>query len=58
MKQEAYQLIEFEGYYYFIYDGHKYVVNDTKYLSEAHLEGTGLKDGYYEFDATGKMILA
>ena len=57
VKQMAYQLIEFEGAYYFISDYNKYVVNKRMHVSAARLEGTGLKAGYYEFDATGKMII-
>ena len=57
VKQYAYQLIEFEGDYYFINDGHKYAANKTIYLSNRFLEGTNFKPGYYEFDADGKMIL-
>ena len=56
-KQKAYQLIEFEGSYYFISDYNKYVVNKSVYLSVDNLEGTGLKAGYYYFDETGKMII-
>ena len=57
VKQFAYQLIEFEGSYYFISDFHKYVANKRIYITAEYLEGTGLKAGYYEFDAEGKMIL-
>ena len=57
VKQKAYQLIKFEGNYYFIGDNNKYVVNKTMYISAKHLEGTGLKAGYYTFDASGKMII-
>ena len=57
VKQYAYQLIEFKGNYYFIADYNKYVANKRTYVSEKHLEGTGLKAGYYDFDETGKMII-
>ena len=57
VKQYAYQLIEFEGNYYFIGDYNKYVVNKTMYVSAKHLEGTGLTAGYYTFDSDGKMII-
>ena len=56
-KQLAYQLIEFEGDYYFISDYNKYVVSKKVYLSSKHLEGTGLKPGYYTFGADGKLII-
>ena len=56
-KQKAYQLIKFEGNFYFISDYNKYVVSKTVYLSAKHLDGTGLKPGYYMFDGEGKMII-
>ena len=58
VKQSAYQLIKDDnGDYYFIAEYNKYVANATKYMSSARLEGTGLPAGYYEFDASGKMII-
>ncbi len=54
---KAYQLVEYEGDYYFISDSHKYVVNKTMYLESRFLTGTGLQAGYFEFDADGKMVL-
>ena len=58
VKQYAYQLIKHDdGNYYFIGDYNKYVVNKTMYISAKHLEGTGLKAGYYTFDESGKMII-
>jgi len=58
VKQHAYQLIRDDnGDFYFIGDYNKYVVNTTRYLSSARLEGTGLKAGIYAFDANGKMII-
>ena len=56
VKQLAYQLVEFEGNYYYISDGHKLAANTRLYLNKV-LEGTGLATGYYEFDADGKMII-
>ena len=56
LKQLAYQLIEFEGNYYFINDGNKYAVNKTLYLRENFLEGTPFKEWYYQFDSQGRMI--
>ena len=52
----AYQLVEYDGNYYFINDGNKYAVSRTLYLSQKYLEGTDLSVGYYEFGADGKMI--
>ena len=57
VKQLAYQLVEYEGDYYFISDYHKYAVNKRMYLSSKHLEKTGLAAGYYEFGTDGKMII-
>ena len=57
VRLKAYQLVEFEGDYYFINDGHKIAKNKRIYLSERFVEGTDLKVGYYDFDAEGKMIL-
>ena len=56
VRLKAYQLVEFEGDYYFINDGHKIAKNKRIYLSERFVEGTDLKVGYYEFDAEGKMV--
>ena len=57
VRLKAYQLVEFEGDYYFINDGHKIAKNKRIYLSQKFVEGTDLKVGYYDFDAEGKMIL-
>ena len=56
-QQKAYQLIEFEGNYYFISDGHKVVKNKTLYLSDKFVKGTYFAVGAYRFDAEGKMVL-
>ena len=56
VKQLAYQLIEYEGSYYYVSDGHKVAKNITLYLNKA-LAGTGLTAGEYYFDVDGKMIL-
>ncbi len=61
--QKAYQLVEFNGDFYFINDGHKVAKNTKLYLSSRFVEGKTFSDGsaiavgYYEFDADGKMIL-
>lgn len=63
VKQKAYQLVEFEGDFYFINDSHKIAKNKRLYLSErfvtgfTHEDGTPLAVGYYEFDENGKMII-
>ena len=56
VRQEAYQIIEFEGYYYYISDGHKYAVNSKVYLNEETVTGTSLKAGNYQFDENGRLI--
>ena len=56
VKQLAYQLIEYEGYYYYIGDGHKVAKNTTLYLNKV-LAGTGLPSSSYSFDSEGRMIL-
>ena len=57
VRQKAYQIIEFEGDYYFVYDAHKFAKSTTLYLSAQFVEGTGLTVGYYEFDEFGRIIL-
>ena len=63
MKQVRYQLVEFEGSFYFINDGDKVVKGRKLYLSQQFVEGKTFADGraiqvgYYEFDADGKMII-
>ena len=63
VKQLAYQLVEFEGDFYFVNDGHKIAKNTKIYLSERFVEGKTFDDGasiavgYYEFDENGKMIV-
>ena len=63
IQQKAYQLVEFEGNFYFITDWHKVARNARIYLTEKTLEGKEfgngriLQPGYYDFDADGKMII-
>ena len=57
VQQKCYQLVEFEGNYYFVNDGHKIAKNKTLYLSDKFLEGTDLTAGSYYFDSDGKMII-
>ena len=56
VRQEAYQLISYEGNYYFISDGHKIAKNCSVYLGGSATKA-GLTPGYYDFDADGKMII-
>ena len=61
--QKCYQLIQFEGDYYFINDYNKLLKNTRIYLSERFVNGIILEDGsmlevgYYSFDANGRMVL-
>jgi hypothetical protein len=63
VKQVRYQLVEFEGSFYFINDGDKVVKNQRMFLSATYVAGKTLPDGralqpgYYNFDAEGKMII-
>ena len=57
VRLNAYQLVEYDGNYYFINDSHKLAKNKRLYMSQIFVEGTDLKVGYYEFDADGKLIL-
>ena len=63
VKQVRYQLVEFEGNFYFVDSGDKIVKNMTLYLSERFVAGKTFADGRpiqvgkYEFDAEGKMII-
>jgi len=57
VQQKCYQLVEFEGNYYFVNDGHKIAKNKTLYLSDKFLKGTDLPAGGYYFDADGKMVV-
>ena len=60
--QKNYRLIEFEGDFYFIDAGHKYLVDTTVYLSSKYVDGytyedgTPLAAGYYTFNSEGKMV--
>ena len=55
--QKAYQLVEYEGNYYFINDYNKLMKNRSVYLSEKFTAAHDLPAGKYAFDADGKMIL-
>lgn len=60
---DAYQLVEYEGDFYYISNYHKIVRDKTVYLSAERVEGftnskgIPLKAGYYTFDADGKMVV-
>ena len=62
--QKAYQLVEFEGSYYFINNGRNEIAKNARlYLSRQFVEGktfadgTPIAEGFYEFDAEGKMVI-
>ena len=63
IRLNAYQLVEYDGDIYFVYDGHKLAKNCKLYLSQQFVEGktfadgTAIAVGYYDFDAAGKMII-
>ena len=63
IRMNAYQLVEYKGDIYFVYDGHKLAKNCKLYLSQQFVEGktfadgTAITVGYYDFDADGKMII-
>ena len=58
-----YDLVEFDGNYYFVGDYRKVVMNRTIYLTnqfisgKTYADGTPLTEGYYTFDAEGKMVI-
>ena len=57
VQQNAYQLVQYEGNYYFIGDGHLLVMDTTIYLTKEYVYGTGLAAGKYYFDTTGKLVI-
>ena len=57
VRQNAYQLIEFEGHIYFVYDCHKIAKNCTLYLTSKFAGMVNLSVGYYDFDANGWLVL-
>ncbi|MBE7058221.1 MAG: hypothetical protein E7387_03865 [Ruminococcaceae bacterium] len=63
VKAKAYKLVKFEDNYYFVGDYHKVVTSKTIYLTNEYVagytyaDGTSLKEGYYTFDAEGKMVI-
>jgi hypothetical protein len=64
VKQTCYKLVELDGDYYFISDGHKIVRNATAYLPASNVAGKTFPNGLsipvgrYRFDAEGKMVLS
>ncbi|MBR4030729.1 MAG: phosphodiester glycosidase family protein [Clostridia bacterium] len=62
-RQTAYQLINYDGDFYFISDGHKIAKDCSVYLGSRFVsghtydDGTPLTVGYYIFDEEGKMVI-
>ena len=62
VQQKAYQLVEYDGNFYFVSDGHKVIVDGYKNLSAKHVEGKILDNGspilpgIYYFDSEGKLV--
>ena len=60
---KAYQLVNYDGSYYFIDSGNRFAINTKLYLTEEFVggktyeDGTPLKVGYYDFDISGKMVV-
>lgn len=63
VRQTAYKLMKYDGNFYFINDGHKIFKNGRLYLSakfvagHTYADGTPLAEGYYDFDAEGKLVV-
>ncbi len=62
VRAKAYQLIKFNGDFYYVSDGHKLATDIKIYLNKAvegftFDDGTPLPAGQYEFDADGKMVI-
>ena len=59
IKQKGWHLYEYNGDYYYVGSGNKYVANATASLAAADLAqyGLNLPAGKYSFDAEGKMII-
>ncbi len=61
--QKAYQLVEFDGDFYYIGDRHELIRGRRAYLSTERIngltydDGTPIVAGYYDFDEVGKMII-
>ena len=53
----AYQIVEYNGDYYFINDSNKYAKSKTIYLTSKFVEPFGMAVGNYDFDADGKMVM-
>ena len=63
VRVNAYALVEYQGDFYFVGDGHKIATNTRLYLGaqfvagKTYPDGSMLEVGYYSFDAEGKMVI-
>jgi hypothetical protein len=55
--QTAYQVVNYQGNYYFISDAHFIAKDMTVFLADWIVEGSDLPAGTYTIDADGKIIL-
>ena len=55
--QNPYQLVKYDGYYYFVNDGGYIAKGCTVYLSKEFVYAAALPVGYYSFDSNGRMII-
>lgn len=61
--QKAYQLVEFEGDFYYIGDRHEIIKGRKAYVKAdringlTYADGAPIEAGWYEFDEDGKMIM-
>jgi hypothetical protein len=54
--QQAYQVVEYDGNYYFISDYNLLATNCTLYLVDGFVADHNLTAGYYSFDENGVMV--
>ena len=63
IRQKAFQLIYYEGYYYFVSNNHQYIKGRIAPIGENVVEGMTFPDGspivagYYNFDKQGRMVI-
>ena len=55
--QKGWKVYEFEGAYYYIASGNKYVTGKRVYLDSKVLAGLNIPVGYYDIDESGKVII-
>ena len=57
VKQNGWKVYEFEGAYYYVASGNKYVTGKRVYLDSKVLEGINIPVGHYDIDESGKVII-